>query len=121
MKSNLLTSRARLPGPYGWLGSLLLACCLISFPSACKAKPHHVDLTWDAPKSSPVPVVGYNIYRSPDGGSSYHRLNRSPIKETKYEDSVIQNGRTYRYLVRSVSVGGVESPASNTVDVTVPR
>jgi fibronectin type 3 domain-containing protein len=94
---------------------------LIVFPSACRSKPHNVDLNWKAPGSSPLPVIGYNIYRSSDGGLSYDRLNASPIPETKYRDSAIENGLTYRYVIRSVSAGGVESTYSDTVDVTIPK
>jgi len=121
MESNRLRSRARLHGICRWRCSLLLAFCLLSLPAACKRKHHHVNLTWKAPTSSPVPVVGYRIYRSADGGATYAPLNSTPIKETTYPDWVIQNGRTYRYQVRSVDAHGNESVPSNMVDVTVPK
>ena len=121
MKSNRLTIGTRLPGLCGWRIRLLLVFFLIAFPSACKAKSHYVDLNWKAPSSSPIPIIGYNIYRSADGGSTYTRLNASPIKETKYRDGLIEKGRNYRYLIRSVSADGVESSYSNTVDATFPE
>jgi fibronectin type 3 domain-containing protein len=101
--------------------TLLLACCLFFLPSACRSKPHHVDLSWKAPAGSPVPIVGYNIYRSPDGGSSYHRLNPIPVQGTTYKDYMLQQGRTYRYIIRSVDNHGVESSPSNLIDVTIPE
>jgi hypothetical protein len=121
MKSNRLLIGTRLPGPGGWRMRLFLAFFLIAFPSACRSKLHYVDLNWNAPSNSPLPIIGYNIYRSADGGLSYARLNASPIKETKYRDSLIENGRTYRYLVRSISANGVESSYSNTFDATFPE
>jgi hypothetical protein len=121
MASNRLGSRTRLPGLYHWCGSLLFACGLFSFVPGCNSGPHRVDLTWGAPSKSPVQIVGYNIYRSSDGDSSYHLLNSSPVKETKYVDTLIQSGRTYHYIVRSIDFRGVESSPSNMSTVTVPK
>ena len=36
---------------------------------------YEVNLTWNAPTSSSDPVAGYNVYRSPSGGTSYQELN----------------------------------------------
>ena len=121
MDSTSLGKCVRLTGVYSWCRGLLLVCCLIPFISACNDKPHHVDLSWDPPKTSPVPVVGYNIYRSADEGTTYHKLNPRPIKETTYMDDVIQNGRRYRYMIKSVDAQGIESTSSNTVNVTIPE
>lgn len=38
-------------------------------------EPHEVDLSWGAPGSSADPVLGYNVYRSPSGSSTYQRLS----------------------------------------------
>jgi len=122
MKSNRLMIGTRLPGLSGWrIRLLFLAFFLIVFPSACKAKSHYVDLNWKAPSSSPIPIVGYNIYRSADGGMSYVQLNASPIKETKYRDGLVETGRNYRYIVKSVSAKGIESTASNTFEADLPE
>jgi fibronectin type 3 domain-containing protein len=121
MKSNRLLIGTRLPGLCGWRIRLFLAFLLIVFPSACRAKSHYVDLSWKAPSSSPIPIVGYNIYRSADGGLSYVRLNASPITETKYRDGLIDPSRNYRYVVRSVSAKGVESTSSNTFEANFPE
>ena len=121
MKSNRLMIGTRLPGLCGWRIRLLLAFVLVAFPSACKAKSHYVDLNWKAPSSSPIPIVGYNIYRSADGGMSYVQLNAYPIKETKYRDGLVETGRNYRYIVKSVSAKGIESTASNTFEADFPE
>jgi Abnormal spindle-like microcephaly-assoc'd, ASPM-SPD-2-Hydin len=81
--------------------------------------PHRVNLSWQAPSSSPVPVVGYNIYRT-TGGSAYVRLNSSVDTQTTYVDSAVQPGSTYDYIVKSVASSGVESIASNEVAAAIP-
>jgi len=118
MKSN--RPGMRLAGNYGCYNTLLFACCLLFLPG-CKPKPHSVNLTWDAPVHSPVPIVGYNVYRSSEGDYSYHLLNLAPVTETKYVDTVLQNGRTYHYTIKSVDAEGTESNPSNVIDVTIPE
>lgn len=100
---------------------LLFAYCLLPALLGCQTKPHSVDLKWEAPPKSPVPVAGYNIYRSPDDSPAYHLLNSSPLKDTKYTDWMVQSGRTYHYMIRSVDSNGVESPPSNVITMKVPR
>jgi len=80
---------------------------------------HEVSLTWDAPRSSSVPITGYHVYRSTASGS-YHLLNPAEDTQTTYIDSTVQSGQTYSYYVRSVGSGGVESAPSNSTTVTVP-
>jgi fibronectin type 3 domain-containing protein len=100
--------------------SLLFLSFGVFAAAGCKAKPHSVDLTWDAPVKSPVPVVGYNIYRSADEGFSYHILNSAPVQGTAFVDTLLQSGRTYLYVVKSVDAQGVESIPSNAIHVTIP-
>jgi fibronectin type 3 domain-containing protein len=81
---------------------------------------HQVDLSWDAPSSSPDPVAGYNVYRSTGGSSTYQLLNSSVDSQTTYVDSTVQSGLTYDYIVESVDSSGVESTPSNEVTATIP-
>jgi hypothetical protein len=81
---------------------------------------HHVDLSWNAPSSSAVPVVGYNIYRSTGGTSAYQLINSSVDTQTTYMDSAVQSGSTYDYIVESVDSSGVESVPSNEATATIP-
>lgn len=81
---------------------------------------HGVDLSWDAPSSSSDPVAGYNIYRSTDGGGTFTKLNPSPDGQVDYDDNAVQSGASYVYEVKSVDASGVESSASNQINVTVP-
>ena len=80
---------------------------------------HEVDLSWDAPVSSPDPVAGYNIYRA-TGTGSLVLINSSPDSAVVYVDSAVVSGATYSYVVKSVDSGGVESAPSNQITVTIP-
>ncbi|HEY1648184.1 MAG TPA: choice-of-anchor D domain-containing protein [Terracidiphilus sp.] len=85
------------------------------------AASYSVSLSWSAPTSSPDPVAGYNIYRSPSGGSSYQLMGSVSSTELIYSDTnSIQNGQTYDYIVESVDASGVDSVASNTATVSIP-
>ena len=81
---------------------------------------YQVDLSWDPPTSSPDPVAGYNVYRSPSGASAYVQLNSTVLTQTTYVDSNVQDGQTYDYIVESVDAAGVASVPSNTAVVPIP-
>ena len=81
---------------------------------------YQVDLSWDPPTSSPDPVAGYNVYRSPSGASAYVQLNSTVVTQTTYVDSNVQDGQTYDYIVESVDAAGVASVPSNTAVVPIP-
>jgi fibronectin type 3 domain-containing protein len=78
-----------------------------------------VDLSWDAPGSSEVPIAGYNIYRATSGTSTFQLLNSSVDANTAYVDTTAQSGVSYDYYVESVSTSGMESVPSNIFSVTV--
>jgi fibronectin type 3 domain-containing protein len=80
---------------------------------------HEVDLSWNAPTSSPDPVAGYNVYRA-TGSGSFVLINSSPDATVAYADSTVVGGAVYSYQVTSVDSSGVESVPSNQVTVTVP-
>ena len=88
--------------------------------SSAPAVQHKVQLSWNAPASSTVPVVGYNVYRSTASASSYDLLNASMDANTSYTDTAVQSGQSYDYIVKSVDSLGVESPPSNITSVTIP-
>lgn len=79
---------------------------------------HQVNLTWNAPPDSPVPIVDYNIYRAAAGNSSYQLLSSS--NQAVFMDLSVQANTTYTYYVTSVGNNGSESDPSNQVTVTVP-
>jgi hypothetical protein len=81
---------------------------------------HQVELSWDKPHDSIIPIVGYDIYRAVGSSSAYHQLNSSLDVHTTYVDTTVQAGVTYDYVVRSVDAFGVESAPSNKADADIP-
>lgn len=87
-----------------------------------------ITITWQPPPanidgSKPVNLLGYNVYRMDETQSEISQapINSALISGTEYADKNFQFGNTYRYLVRSVSLGTggaqVESLNSNPVEV----
>lgn len=81
---------------------------------------HSVDLSWQAPSSSPTVIVGYNVYRMVSGGTTYVKMNSSSIAGTAYTDSAANSGTTYIYYVTSVDQDNAESTPSNSISVPIP-
>lgn len=93
-------------------------------PTSLAADPSQesVRLSWAAPTANidgttPVSILGYNIYRSTSEKEPAKQLNKAPVEATKYEDEFFDFDRDYYYFVRAVSVGleaePVESGESN--------
>ena len=80
---------------------------------------HQVNLSWNAPASSPDPVAGYNIYRAAGSGALV-LINSSPDSGVVYVDGAVTSGSSYSYVVKSVDFSGVESVPSNEIAVTIP-
>lgn len=87
-----------------------------------------LNLEWAAPTaniddSTPPNILGYNVYRAEADGA-FVQLNKAPVAATAYADRDFVFGRSYRYTVRTISLGTgatpVESLDSNTVALT-PR
>ena len=69
----------------------------------------HVALAWNA-----VPAAaGYRVYRSPLPGGGYVQLGETA--GTGFDDTGLQNGRTFYYVVRALDAAGNESGDSNEV------
>ena len=81
---------------------------------------YEVNLAWNAPDSSPDPVSGYNVYRSPSGSNSFQQVNSSSVTQTSYADTGVQNGQAYDYYIESVDASGNSSAPSNTTSVNIP-
>ena len=92
---------------------------VVSLSGTGVALAHEIDLSWDAPASSPDPVAGYNVYRAL-GSGTLTLLNSSPLKSPAYIDTAIASASTYNYVVKSVDASSVESAASNEFTVTIP-
>jgi hypothetical protein len=84
------------------------------------ASSYVVNLSWNPPTDSPVPLAGYNLYRSLAGSSSYQLLNSSVDTGTTYVDHTVQDGLSYDYIVESVDQSGVQSEPTSPVSVAIP-
>jgi hypothetical protein len=71
-----------------------------------------VDLAWESSTDN-VGVTGYRVYR--DGA-----LHASTGPTTRYRDTNVQAGSTYRYEIRGIDAAGNMSPPSTPVDATLP-
>ena len=78
---------------------------------------HVVDLSWTASTSNDV--VGYNVYRGPDG-KTWSKINVSLTASTYYDDSTVAGGKTYYYATTAVDVHGDESTKSAPVEAVIP-
>ena len=78
---------------------------------------HVVDLSWKA--STTKNVVGYNVYRAPDG-ATWKRINASTVASTLYSDPTVANNTTYYYAATAVDIYGHESRKTPTVKVLIP-
>ncbi len=94
-------------------------------PPAVKAlaSPSGIRLEWQPAALTAGRIEGYNIYRA-TGGKVFPStpLNGAPLKEAAFEDTALERGTHYRYLVRTVAlVEGetVESDPSNEVEGTL--
>ena len=76
-----------------------------------------VALNWNASTTSDV--VGYNVYRAPDG-VTWKRINASVVASTLYNDLTVSNGSTYYYATTAVSASGQESSKSAIIQVAIP-
>lgn len=86
-------------------------------------------LKWQPPAtnvdgSTPVNLLGYNIYRSAPGTPTdvaQTPLNRTPVARNDFSDANFEFGAEYSYVVRSVSLGAeggqVESLNSNRLTI----
>ncbi len=88
-----------------------------------------ITIVWQPPGenidgSTPVNLLGYNIYRVAESESevSPAPINIALVAGTRYVDQNFKFGETYRYIVRSVSLGTeggqVESLNSNPITVS---
>ena len=83
-------------------------------------------LTWKAPTTnvdgtSPVNLLGYNIYRSNSQNETARLLNEIPIVNINFSDNFFEYNKEYLYFIRSVSLGNsgepLESVESNVVKI----
>ena len=85
-----------------------------------------VRLDWDAPAANvdgttPVSLLGYNVYRSNSDKVPGKLLNQTPISDTAFDDEFFEFDKPLFYFIRAVSVGTggepVESSESNILQI----
>ena len=78
---------------------------------------HVVHLNWTASKSSGV--MGYNVYRGPDG-VSWRKVNSGGLVPwTHYADSTVANDSTYFYAASAVNIEGKESKKTEVIKAKI--
>lgn len=98
------------------------------YPTSLSAKvsQESIALNWTGPTSNvngstPLNLLGYNVYRSTSDKEPGKLLNKAPLTTTQYSDEFFDFGKDYYYFVRSVSSGTgsapIESSESNIVHV----
>jgi len=78
---------------------------------------HSVSLSWTASTSV---VVGYNVYRGPNTGGPYTKVNTVLQASTNYTDLTVSGGQTYYYVTTAVDASSVESAHSNEAQAVIP-
>lgn len=79
-----------------------------------------VQLSWSAPISATDPIAGYHVYRSPGTSAAYQLISSTGANSTTYEDSTVESGTSYDYVVKAVDNSGVESAPSNMTTAAIP-
>lgn len=85
--------------------------------SGASGTQHSVKLTW---KASASKVSGYNVYRGTKSGGPYSLITSALDSGTSYNDTSVQAGVTYYYVVTAVNGKGQESVDSNQAKAAVP-
>lgn len=84
----------------------------------CINTSHGVTLTWVASPTSGV--TGYYIYRSTSASGPYTKLNPTVWTSLTYDDTAVQAGQTYYYVVTAFN-GSAESGYSTQVQAKTPN
>lgn len=83
-------------------------------------------LQWKSPQSNidgstPVNILGYNIYRSGENETTAKLISQTPVTDNDFRDQSFEFAKNYKYFVRTVSLGTnaepVESQESNIVEI----
>jgi len=85
--------------------------------SAAAQGSHSVDLSWTASTSQ---VAGYRVYVAAVSGGPYTLVTKDLVRGTTYTDTNVKSGKTYYYIVTSVTANGVESVASKEFTARIP-
>ena len=75
-------------------------------------------LEWKPPQanidgSTPVNILGFNIYRASEAEQTARLLNQAPITVNEFRDQSFEFGNNYKYFVRTVSLGTNAEPVES--------
>jgi hypothetical protein len=82
---------------------------------------HSVNLSCNA--STSQKVIGYNVFRGPQSGGLYNKINSILDPNLAYWDTSVADGTTYNYVTTSVNSNdkeNEESVYSNEAQATIP-
>lgn len=77
-----------------------------------------IRISWIPPKTNidgttPVNLLGYNVYRSNSANETAKILNETPLRETNFSDRFFTFGIEHLYFVRAVSLGTGGEPVES--------
>ena len=78
-----------------------------------------IELKWTAPDknadgTTPVNLLGYNVYRSESRDKAAKLINQRPLSATEFADTTFEFEKDYFYFVRAVSAGTGDQPTEST-------
>jgi hypothetical protein len=95
-------------------------------PAQANPHPHFVTLSWNAvsPASNSArdTIKGYYVYRSlvSHTYNESNRITASPLPGTQCVDIAVEAQKTYFYIVKAVTEGGMQSGSSIEIKAVVP-
>jgi len=101
----------------------LLTMMVVSFLFMAITAFAGADVTFEWDSNTEPDMSHYNIYRSDDGQTTWHKVNPEPISHTgmgteTWTEVNVPDG-TYHYYATAVDMGNNESGSSNIVPATI--
>ena len=111
-----ITPAIQLAGSDGWNPVVAAGTTVPSAPSGLSAATDLsvVNLSWADDESANV--IGWNVYRA-DAAGAFARIGTT--SSPSYADTSAVTGSSYRYLVRAIARGDIESASSSELAITV--
>jgi hypothetical protein len=92
---------------------------MVFVPDAVKAEmiEGYIELSWRPPIDPEV--SGYRVYRKAEGETDFRMISDGTISAARFKDYDVQEGRSYTYIIRPVTLQGELDYASDEVTVKV--
>ena len=104
----------------GYTGTAMIASDAANSPLAIPLSgtaTHCVSLSWT---DSDPEIAGYNVYRGTQSGGPYDKVNGSLVSLTTWNDSAVQSGQSYYYVLTAAASSGAESAYSVEASAAMP-